>query len=210
MPNEEPETPVPFTERLKKLLPDMMMIKREIIHEYTKTSLGRSKLFASMVPALRTIFEHKEETKWTADYYLGMICEILLHCDGTEVLPNAEEEFEAMVKDLVDLCPPQTNAVHSSEDLAATLAKPRSEELIAARRWVEVLWTIVGPDWRMALYSDVCKSLSPVSLMDPGNPPLKLSGRLMIRGEEPVVLYDPQGRVVAIIPRDIYEELCNI
>jgi hypothetical protein len=210
MPNEEPETPVPFTERLKKLLPDMMMIKREIIHEYTKTSLGRSKLFASMVPALRTIFEHKEETKWTAEYYLGMICEILLHCDGTETLPNFEEEFEAMVKDLKALCPPPSNRPTSGDELTDLLTRPKPEELVPARRWVEVLWTIVGPDWKMAHYSDVCKGLSPVSLMDPGNPPLKLSGRLMIRGQEPVVLYDPQGRVIAIIPRDIYDELCNL
>lgn len=210
MPNEEPETQVPFTERLKGLLPPMMMVKRQLISSYLDTPERRMKLFASMFNPLRTIFEHREETKWTAEYYLGMICEILLHCDGTEVLPNSEEEFEAMVKDLVALCPPPKNTATSEDDLASVLARPKSDELVAARRWVEVLWTIVGPDWKMALYSDACKGLSPVSLMDPGNPPLKLSGRLMIRGQEPVVLYDPQGRVIAIIPRDIYDELCNM
>ena len=220
MPNEEPETPVPFTERIKRLLPGIMMVRRELINEYTKTSEDRSKLFASMLNPLRTIFELKEETKWTAEYYLGMICEILFHCDGTEVLynrsgslllsrPTREEEFLTRVKDLVALCPPPKNSATSGDDLEAILTRPKSEELIPARRWVETLWTIVGPDWKMAHYSDVCKGLSPVSLMDPGNPPLKLSGRLMIRGQEPVVLYDPQGRVVAIIPRDIYEDICN-
>jgi hypothetical protein len=210
MPNEEPEIPVPFTERLKNLLPDMMLVRRQIINSYLDTPERRMKLFASMAPSLQVIFDHKEETKWTAEYYLGMICEILLHCDGTETLPNFEDEFEAMVKDLVALCPPPNNSPTSSEDLEALLSRPKSEELVPARRWVEVLWTSVGPDWKMAHYSDVCKGLSPVSLMDPGNPPLKLSGRLMIKGQEPVVLYDPQGRVVAIIPRDIYDELCNM
>jgi hypothetical protein len=123
--------------------------------------------------------------------------------------PTREEEFLTRVKDLVALCPPPKNSATSGDDLEAILTRPKSEELIPARRWVETLWTIVGPDWKMAHYSDVCKGLSPVSLMDPGNPPLKLSGRLMIRGQEPVVLYDPQGRVVAIIPRDIYEDICN-
>lgn len=79
------------------LIPPKIRLSQELIKLYLETSEGRTKLFEVAAEQLRYLFVSTVPTSRDADHYLGVLSNLLLHCDGTEVF-NRETVVSNILK----------------------------------------------------------------------------------------------------------------
>ena len=90
---------LPMVEALTQLVPQRIRLSRQLLQAYLSTAENRAKLFkASESPILKMLQEPSEVTPIAVEYYLAMITDVLLRCDGTEVFDR--ELLESNIRDL--------------------------------------------------------------------------------------------------------------
>lgn len=88
----------PTIEALMEGVPTRVRLSRQLLKSYLGTASNRAKLFKSMEQPVKMLLGYSEVTPRMAEYYISLITDVLLHCDGTEVFNR--ELLESNIREL--------------------------------------------------------------------------------------------------------------
>ena len=87
--NENTPTTEPSLAELAWMVPARIRLSRELVKRYLDTPEGRSQVLTATAEPIRFLFNSTTPTSRDAEHYLGLLVDILIRCDGTEVFDKA-------------------------------------------------------------------------------------------------------------------------